>query len=103
MPKTNYLAFICEKKYGLSVHRMVKDLTRTPSNAAAKHIFAFSDISPLELKYLSQKLNILRSLQKIKKLDILEKYNKSLYAQTLKSELEKFAGTGNTYQKQLKT
>ena len=103
MPKTHYLAFIWDKKYRLSIYQMVKDLTRTPFNPAAEHIFAFSDILPLELKYLSQKLNSLRSFQKIKKLDIFEKYNKSLYAQTLKSELDKFAGTRNTDPKQLKT
>ena len=57
MPKTHYLAFIWDKKYRRSVYQMVKDLTRTPFNPAAEHIFPFSDISPLELKYLSQKLN----------------------------------------------
>ena len=47
-----------------------------------RNILAFSDdILPLKLKYLSHKLNLLRSFQKIKKLDVLKKYNKSLYAQ----------------------
>ena len=82
MPKTHHLAFICDKKYSLSVHQLVKDLTRTPSNPAAEYIFAFSDILPLELKDLSQRLNLLKSFHKIKKLDILEKYNKFLCTNT---------------------
>ena len=54
-------------------------------------------------KHLFQKLNLLRSFQEIKKLDISEKYNKSPYAQTLKSELDKSIRTGNTDSKQLNT
>ena len=45
----------------------------------------------------------MRSFQEIKKLDISEKYNKSPYAQTLKSELDKSIRTGNTDSKQLNT
>ena len=68
MPKTHFFAFIWDKKYRLSVDQMVKDLTKTPFNPAAEHIFAFSDILPLELKFLSQKVNLLRFSQIIKKL-----------------------------------
>ena len=66
MPKTHYLGFIWDQKLRFSIHQIVKSLFRTPFNPAGEHIFAITNILPLDLFYTSQRLSLIRNLIKIK-------------------------------------
>ena len=95
MPKTHYLGFIWDQKLRFSVYQMVKCISRVPFNPGTEHIFAITDILPLDLYYSAQRLSLIRNLIKIGKLDILINLPKSSIMGNFKTALSKFTGERN--------
>ena len=92
MTKTHYLGFIWDLKLKLSINQIVKSISRAPFNPASEHLFAITDILPLDLFYTKQRLCLIKSLVKVDKINILMMFQKSPIMAIFRSDLCKFKG-----------